>query len=66
MRDETLIGTQRLTARIEAYNHETGETTVVEIEQWQERDGSLVSDPARIDQIRAAQARQAREQNDGE
>lgn len=71
MTDTTLIGTQRLTAHVAAWDD--GRTPddgppdrVVETEVWLEADGTQITDEARIAVIRALQERQAQEASNGE
>ena len=63
MTDDTLIGTQRLTAHVAAYRNgrtpADGEPDeVIEVELWREADGTEVTDPTRIAAIRARQHEQ--------
>jgi hypothetical protein len=64
--DVSLIGTQRITAHVAAYDNgrtpADGEPDrIVEVEVWQEADGTVVTDPERIAAIRAIQESQAKE-----
>lgn len=70
MSDSNIVGTQRLTAHVAAYDN--GRTPadgdpdrIVETEVWLEADGKVIVDEARIAVIRATQAEQAQESTNG-
>lgn len=67
--DTALTGAQRMTAHVAAYHHgraPDGEPDeVVDVEVWLEADGTVITDPERIEEVRAWIADYAEEQING-